>query len=136
MDLSLEMTSPSERSAMSKSENTKGILREYQANLTLCLGILINGISFGFSAVAIPNIILENNSTQVVDREHHEIVSPLIPIVSASRDQLSWFGEYFLGKLQNYNIFFCIFIFSAGSLNIGRIIGSLLGGYLCQDPVF
>ena len=94
VDLSLEMTSPALNSAPglgNPEKNKRGTLREYQANLTLCLGILVNGMGYGFSAMAIPNIILENVSamnttTQVMD-------SPLIPIVLASRDQLSWFGE-------------------------------------------
>ena len=59
--------------------------REYQAVLTLYLGIIIGGYELGFSAIAIPGIHLEvaSNSTY------------LIPSVVADEEQLSWFGAFF-----------------------------------------
>ena len=59
------------------------ILRETFAILTLYLGIILGGYNMGFSAIAIPDIKNEmlSNSTSV------------IPKISATSDQLSWFGK-------------------------------------------
>ena len=59
------------------------ILRETFAILTLYLGIILGGYNMGFSAIAIPDIKNEmlSNSTSV------------IPKISATNDQLSWFGK-------------------------------------------
>ena len=59
------------------------ILRETFAILTLYLGTILGGYNMGFSAIAIPDIKNEmmSNSTSV------------IPKISATSDQLSWFGK-------------------------------------------
>ena len=60
-----------------------GLLRETAAILTLYMGTILGGYNMGFSAIAIPDIKneMENNSTV------------FIPTISATSDQLSWFGK-------------------------------------------
>ena len=82
------------------------------------LGTLAHAFSYGFSAVAIPDIRNEIRETNVTQ---------LIPSIVATDEQLSWFGE------DRQSIFKGIIlteIVSASCLNIGSIIGALVGGYL------
>ena len=97
---------------------TRGFCRELQANLTLYLGIIIQGFNMGYSAVAIPDIELEWKESLVSSS------SSFIPVIEASQEQLSWFG-----KVNMFMIILRTLKFSASSVNIGQIFGCLIGGY-------
>jgi len=79
-----------------------GLRRELQSILTMYLATLLNGYSSGFSAVAVPGIKEE------MERSRANCSSSLIPTIEATDEGLSWF---------------------ASSINIGQMVGSLLGGY-------
>ena len=66
---------------------SRGFCRELQANLTLYLGIIIQGFNMGFSAVAVPDIQLEWSQGLASSS------SSLIPAIEASQEDLSWFGK-------------------------------------------
>ena len=79
-----------------------GLPREMLAILSLYLGTLLNGYSFAFSAVAIPDITMEmrwDSDSTYYDTEG--ILSPLrnnaslsfLPKILASDEELSWFGK-------------------------------------------
>lgn len=75
------------------------MLREYQAIITLYVGTIIEGINMGYSAIALPDLLLEmENSTH----------GSSLPTIVATQEQLSWFVSI---------------------INVGQIFGSLLGGY-------
>ena len=71
--------------APSDPDNARAkLLRESWTVLIVYLGGLAHSYSYGFSAVAMPNIrneMRENNVTR------------LIPSIVATDEQLSWFGE-------------------------------------------
>ena len=60
------------------------LLREAWTVLIAYLGTLAHAYSYGFSAVAIPDIRNEMRETNV---------TRLIPSIVATEEQLSWFGE-------------------------------------------
>ena len=60
------------------------LLRETWTVLIVYLGCLAHAYSYGFSAVAIPDIRNEMRETNV---------TRLIPSIVATEEQLSWFGE-------------------------------------------
>ena len=60
------------------------LLRETWTVLIVYLGCLAHAYSYGFSAVAIPDIRNEMRETNV---------TRLIPSIVATDEQLSWFGE-------------------------------------------
>ena len=60
------------------------LLRETWTVLIVYLGTLAHAYSYGFSAVAIPDIRNEMKETNV---------TRLIPSIIATDEQLSWFGE-------------------------------------------
>ena len=60
------------------------LLRETWTVLIVYLGSLAHAYSYGFSAVAIPDIRNEMRETNV---------TRLIPSIVATEEQLSWFGE-------------------------------------------
>ena len=60
------------------------LLREAWTVLIVYLGCLAHAYSYGFSAVAIPDIRNEMRETNV---------TRLIPSIVATEEQLSWFGE-------------------------------------------
>jgi len=76
-----------------------GLARELQAILTLYLGTILNGYSFGWSAVAIPNMKYEMS--------HNGSLS-VLPTIRASDEELTWF---------------------ASVISLSMVPGSLLGGY-------
>ena len=65
------------------------LLRETWTVLIVYLGGLAHAYSYGFSAVAIPDIRNEMRETNV---------TRLIPSIIATDEQLSWFGE-----IKNYS---------------------------------
>ena len=60
------------------------LLREAWTVVIVYLGTLAHAYSYGFSAVAIPDIRNEMRETNV---------TRLIPSIVATDEQLSWFGE-------------------------------------------
>ena len=60
------------------------LLRETYTVVIVYLGTLAHAYSYGFSAVAIPDIRNEMRETNV---------TRLIPSIVATEEQLSWFGE-------------------------------------------
>ena len=70
----------------------------------------------GFSAIAIPDIKNEmmSNSTSV------------IPKISATNDQLSWFGKKVIIIMSLHHLNLKL----ASCVNIGQMMGGLCGGYL------
>ena len=65
-----------------------GLVRELQAILSLYLGVLLAGLSMGFSAVAVPDI-KEEMRYRVRSNSSYSI----IPTIEATEDELSWFGK-------------------------------------------
>ena len=75
-----------------------GIFRELQAVVSMYLGTIILGMSSGFSAVAIPDILAAggvggdnttaDNVTSLSQNHWYHI-----PPVRATLEELSWFGE-------------------------------------------
>ena len=67
------------------SDNARAkLLREAWTVVIVYLGTLAHAYSYGFSAVAIPDIRNEMRETNV---------TRLIPSIVATDEQLSWFGE-------------------------------------------
>merc|ERR1719433_126585 len=66
------------------------------------LATLLNGYSSGFSAVAVPGMKEE------MEKSRANFSYSLLPTIEATEEGLSWF---------------------ASSINIGQMVGSLLGGY-------
>ena len=98
------------------------LLRECRAILTVYLGSMLAGYNMGFSAVAIPDITQEmiSNSTYSY--------SSILPSISATKEQLSWFGINTKNSFRWLSSNLILIV--ASSVNIGQMIGCLLGGYL------
>ena len=72
---------------------SSGLSREIVAIFALYLAMIIDGMSWGFSAIAIPGMKDEmgiKNSTSFITK------------ISATDEELSWFGK--LSRIQNISI--------------------------------
>ena len=97
-------------------------MREVRAIVTVYLATLLGGYSNGFSAIAIPDI-----KAEMVADNGSAYSDLLIPrLEAASEEQLSWFGE--IVKLLTSPL--CISSVAASSVNLGQVVGCLLGGLL------
>ena len=78
-----------------------GLVRELQAILSLYLGVLLAGLSMGFSAVALPDIkeemryrvFSEYDDTSTYRYFRRNSSYSIIPSIKASEEELSWFGK-------------------------------------------
>ena len=68
------------------------LMREAWTVMIVCLGSLAHAYSYGFSAVAIPDIRNEMRGTNV---------TRLISSIVATDEQFSWFGE---GRQQTFYV--------------------------------
>ena len=99
------------------SKLSPSFVKEATAITILYLTTLMNGFAQGFSAVAIPDIKNEMDTSNDTF---------FIPSIVATSKDLTWFGN----KLKRKNKTFEVFLLIASLYESGRFVGAILGGYL------
>ena len=66
------------------SSNKLGMWREFQAVFTTFFGVILVGVTMGYSSVAISDIQRELTTNDTV----------VIPAIDATIEELSWFGKF------------------------------------------